>query len=299
LENQSEVEESENANSVSGSAPEKPAVGAIDYLLTVVFFFSFLVLLLCWDLVQRISYFVFGEQALHRVDRTLNWLILQLLRITGARVRYSNPFVFPNTDSYILITNHQSMFDICLVHELVWQHTPRFIAKKELGKWIPGISFNLRAGGHPLIDRSRANQALGEIMQLGGRLDRERFAAVIFPEGTRARNGALKKFRPSGLTALFRAAPRAKIIVAAIEGSWRFQTFNCWPIPKGTSIQLSVLDLFEQSRFESGEEIIRYSEALIAGKLSEWRQPNLEPSSASARDGASASAHAQGGIRAP
>lgn len=251
--------------------PVKPKVGLIDYATTLLFGVLFFALLCVWDLVQRVAFYCFGQAALHRVDRTLNWLILSLLRITGARFESINPFVFPNTESYILVSNHQSMFDICMLHELVWQHTPRFISKKELGRWIPGISFNLRAGGQPLIDRSNAAEALEVINSFGKKLDIESFSAIIFPEGTRARDGVLKRFKSSGLLSLLRNAPNAKVIVVAIDGSWRFQTYNCWPIPKAAVIKMEVLDLIDRSSNISPEEIVSTCYEQIEGRLNFWR----------------------------
>lgn len=256
---------------VEAVAPERPKVELSDYVLTVIFGVLFFVLMVIWDLVQRLSFYLFGERALHRVDRTLNWLILSLLKITGTSYDIKNPYVFPNTDSYIVIANHQSMFDISLLHEFVWQHTPRFISKQELGNWIPGISFNLRAGGHPLIDRSSGSQAIQQIKDLGERLSREHFAAMIFPEGTRARDGIFKKFRPSGLAALLQAAPQAKIILVALDGSWRFQTYRCWPIPKNTKVRAEVLELFSQSEYSSPEEIVAHCETRLRQVLAGWR----------------------------
>jgi len=251
--------------------PEKPPVGPIDYFLTLVFGISFLILLVVMDLFQRAAFYFVSEKALHRVDRTLNWLILTLLQITGARFSSLNPFVFPNTESHILISNHQSMFDICMLHELVWQHTPRFISKQELGKWIPGISFNLRSGGHPLIDRASGAEAVNEINKFGKRLNDENFAAIIFPEGTRARDGVLKKFKPGGLLSLLKNAPKARVVIVAIDGSWRFQTYNCWPIPQDSQVRMEVLEILERGDFGSEQELISRAEALIEAKLTEWR----------------------------
>jgi 1-acyl-sn-glycerol-3-phosphate acyltransferase len=269
-ENTVHLESIEETNLVE--KPEQPSVGFTDYFFTILFGVSFLILLICWDLVQRTAFYLCGEKALHRVDRTLNWLILTLLKLTGASFNTVNPFVFSNEHSYILVSNHQSMFDISMLHEVVWNHTPRFIAKKELGKWIPGISFNLRAGGQLLIDRSNAKEALQAIDKFAERLEAENFAAVIFPEGTRARNGVLKKFKPSGLMTLLKNAPNAKVIVATVDGSWRFQTFNCWPIPMGSKVQIEVIDVIERKPDLTPEEIISRSESLISGKLSALRQ---------------------------
>ena len=258
--------------SKSSFVPKQPKVSVLDFILTVIFGICFFILLLVWDLVQRVSYYCFGERALHRVDRTLNWLILTLLRITGASFESINPFVFPNTESHILVSNHQSMFDICMLHELVWQHTPRFISKKELGKWIPGISFNLRAGGQPLIDRSNAAEALSKIDQFGKRLNNESFSTIIFPEGTRARDGVLKKFKPSGLVTLLNNAPNVKVVIVVIDGSWRFQTYSCWPIPLGSKVRMEVIDVIDRAPGLTSEAIVAECQKQIGEKLINLRK---------------------------
>jgi 1-acyl-sn-glycerol-3-phosphate acyltransferase len=263
---------SELTGAGEGAAPEKPKKRVQDFFLTGIFALLFFGLLLVWDVVQRVSFYGFGERALHRVDRTLNYLILTFLKVTGAKYKTVNPFVFSNTNSYIVVSNHQSMFDICLIHELFWHLTPRFISKQELGRWIPGISFNLRAGGHPLIDRSSGSKALAEILRLGQRLDRENSAAIIFPEGTRARDGVIKRFKPSGLLALLRKAPNAKVVIVAIDGSWRFQTFNLWPIPSDNEVRVEVVDVLSQSEFETPELVVEQCEAVIYKKLAGWRR---------------------------
>ena len=46
------------------------------------------------------------------------------------------------------------------------QFHPKFISKKELGKGIPSVSFNLRHGGSALIDRKNPMQAVEAIRKL-------------------------------------------------------------------------------------------------------------------------------------
>ena len=43
---------------------------------------------------------------------------------------------------------------------------PKFISKKELGKGIPSVSYNLKYGGSALIDRKDPKQALPEIKKV-------------------------------------------------------------------------------------------------------------------------------------
>jgi 1-acyl-sn-glycerol-3-phosphate acyltransferase len=42
----------------------------------------------------------------------------------------------------------------------------KFVSKKELGKGIPSVSYNLRHGGSALIDRKDPKQAIPEIKKI-------------------------------------------------------------------------------------------------------------------------------------
>ena len=68
--------------------------------------------------------------------------------------------------SYVVMSNHQSAFDIAAIAAtlpLSW----RFVAKREL-TWIPFFGWGLVAAGHIVIDR-RDNEALGSQPEGGPR----------------------------------------------------------------------------------------------------------------------------------
>ena len=47
------------------------------------------------------------------------------------------------------------MYDISPIMWYLRKHHVKFVAKKELGKGIPSVSYNLRHGGSILIDRKK------------------------------------------------------------------------------------------------------------------------------------------------
>ena len=78
----------------------------------------------------------------------------------------------PESGPLIIVTNHQSMYDI---PPLIWylrKYHPKFVSKKELGKGIPSVSFNLRHGGSALIDRKDRRQARAELERLGAYIEK-------------------------------------------------------------------------------------------------------------------------------
>ena len=90
-----------------------------------------------------------------------------------------------------------------------------------MGIGIPSVSYNLRHGGSVLIDRSKPILALERIKNFATQVQENRWAAVIFPEGTRSRDGKPKKFNSKGLLTLFEQIPDATVVALSINNSWR------------------------------------------------------------------------------
>jgi 1-acyl-sn-glycerol-3-phosphate acyltransferase len=94
--------------------------------------------------------------------------------------------------SYIFVANHQSMFDIWVVYG--WLDMPfSWIMKKELRK-IPLVGTACESAGHIFIDRSNAVEAKKSI-QLAEQKLKNGNCVVVFPEGTRSRDGKIGMFK--------------------------------------------------------------------------------------------------------
>lgn len=93
--------------------------------------------------------------------------------------------------TYVFVANHQSLYDIpVLFWSLPFQL--RIIAKESLGRF-PVIGAHLRRSGHMLVDRSRPDRA--GIFGWAGRLTRDGLSLIVFPEGTRSRDGRVQPFK--------------------------------------------------------------------------------------------------------
>ncbi len=113
-----------------------------------------------------------------------------------------NKEIIPENGPIIFVANHQSLYDIVAIIWYLRRFHAKFVSKKELGKGIPSVSYNLRHGGSVLIDRKDPKQAIPTIMGLGAYIEKYKRSAVIFPEGTRSKTGAPKKFSENGLKML-------------------------------------------------------------------------------------------------
>ena len=176
------------------------------YPLTVLYFIFFGIVLLVFHPIQWVCLNLFGYNAHKKSVCILNLLLLRCTHVLGTRYTFTNPFKIPKDRPLIIVSNHQSMNDIPPIIWYMRAHHPKFVSKIELGKGIPSVSYNLRHGGSVLIDRKDAKQALMEISKLGRYIEKYNRSAVIFPEGTRSRNGHPKKFQTTGLKILMKQA---------------------------------------------------------------------------------------------
>jgi 1-acyl-sn-glycerol-3-phosphate acyltransferase len=114
------------------------------------------------------------------------------------------------------------------------------VGKKELGKGIPSISFNLRNGSAVLIDRKNPKQALQDIKAFGEKLAETNGSIVIFPEGTRSNSAKPRAFRLGGLKQLIDAMPEAKLVGITINNSWKLSRYGYFPMGAGAKIKLKM-----------------------------------------------------------
>jgi 1-acyl-sn-glycerol-3-phosphate acyltransferase len=238
-------------------------------LLTVPLLIGFGLSLLLFDIAGRIVR-PFSFRAFEAVMAALQRTLITVFGIAGTRVDVErSPLLEPGT-GYALVSNHQSMFDIALIGGLLFTNYPKYVAKKELGRWIPSISLNLRHGGNALIDRSDRVGSLRAITSMARQAQARGVSVVIFPEGTRSRDGTLGEFKRGGMKMMLSSADRLPVVPVAIDGSWRLLLHTMLPVPFGTRVRIAFGDPMERSDGDA-EDKGAAAETWIEAKLVAWR----------------------------
>lgn len=237
----------------------------LSYPVTVIYYIVFLLLLVIFHPIQWICLNVFGYQAHKKSVDALNFGIVRATHILGTTYTITGREKIPHGVPLIIVANHQSMYDIPAIIWFLRKFHPKFISKKELGKGIPSVSYNLRHGGSVLIDRKDPKQALPAIKGMAEYIETHKRSAVIFPEGTRSKTGEPKRFSENGLKILCKYAPSAYIVPVSINNSWKLFRYGQFPLGLGCRLTFTIQDTFPVKGIPFEELMVRTENAVVQG----------------------------------
>lgn len=236
----------------------------LSYPLSVVYYFCFGLCLVIFHPIQWICLNVCGYQTHKKSVDYLNFFLVRCTNILGTTYTFKNRELIPENVPIIFVANHQSLYDIIGIIWFLRKFHAKFVSKKELGKGIPSVSYNLRHGGSILIDRKDPKQAIPLIKGLSEYIETNNRSAVIFPEGTRSKTGKPKEFAQSGLKILCKYAPSAYVVPISINNSWKMVKFGVFPMGLGNKLEfiihnpIAVKDFaFEEIASKTEETIVK------------------------------------------
>ncbi len=235
----------------------------INWLTTALFGLIFLPVMGIFHFPQVLALKLLGYQAHKSVVDGMIWSMLNCLRLVGAKPRYDiQAKNFPTDRPMIIVSNHQSMFDIPAIGWALKKHHPKYISKKSLAKGIPSVSYNIQHGGSVVIDRKNPEESLKTIEGFAHYLNATNRAGCIFVEGTRSKNGAVAPFKKGGIFTMLDAMPDATIVPVALENFWKITRYGFKPIPFGARPKCTVLPAISREG-KSNQAILEECERVI------------------------------------
>ena len=151
-----------------------------------------------------------GDRVIDLARAWSGWVI----RFAGVRVLVDNRAQLVPGQPYVFMANHASSLDIWVMFIAVPRRI-RMIAKKQLGR-IPLLGWVMWAGRFIFIDRQNGVAARRSI-ELAGQRIRNGDSVMIFPEGTRTRDGSLGFFKKGGVHLAVKAG--VPIVPVALRGT--------------------------------------------------------------------------------
>ena len=180
---------------------------ALRYLLLIFYTVVWGPIALLLSLVDRS-----GEGVIWVARNWVGWI----LGSCGVKVDASGAERLDPAHSYVLMANHQSVFDTAAIVATL-PISFRFVAKREL-TWIPFFGWAMVAGGHVIVDRANRASSVASLERAAAQV-RGGKTVVIFPEGTRSERGELGEFKSGGFHLAL--AAQVPIVPVSVSGSSR------------------------------------------------------------------------------
>ncbi|MBP1767874.1 MAG: 1-acyl-sn-glycerol-3-phosphate acyltransferase [Candidatus Aminicenantes bacterium] len=178
----------------------------------ILIFVLLLVLLIFWPFGQR--------EPLLRLGR---WAMSLAPGVLGIKINVSGRDRIDGKTPYIFMSNHLSFLDGPLLFLLIPQSV-RVILKKEVFR-IPVVGQGMRFVGFVPVDRKRARGGKKSIDQAACLMRERGYSYLIFPEGTRTRDGRIQAFKRGGFFLALESG--AAIAPITIRGTYEL-------MPRGT-----------------------------------------------------------------
>jgi 1-acyl-sn-glycerol-3-phosphate acyltransferase len=204
-----------------------------------------------------ISFFTRTGNPVHKVARIWARGILFVSRI---KVTVNGLANIDPTQSYVYMSNHQSNFDIpVLLAYLPVQF--RWLAKAELFK-IPIFGRAMRGAGYVKIDRFNQGAAF-ESLNEAARKMKNGVSIMIFPEGTRSRDGNIRSFKKGGFVMALDAA--VPIVPVVLKGTWTIMDKSSLRINTGeVSLNIETPIATTDYTRENKDDLIKSVRAVIS-----------------------------------
>jgi 1-acyl-sn-glycerol-3-phosphate acyltransferase len=135
--------------------------------------------------------------------------------VGGARVQ--EPPTIPGAPGVLVLMNHQSVLDIPLVVKSLPLH-PRIVTRERYRTGKPLISHMIRLYQYPVVQPAATGRA--ELKELAKSVAESPVPIVIYPEGTRTKDGNMSGWREGGLRAILSARPWTVYLMVS-DGHWQ------------------------------------------------------------------------------
>lgn len=175
------------------------------------------------------------------------WSLLNVY-LSGTRLSIHGKEKIEKGHTYIIMSNHQSLFDVwALIGKLPLQL--RWIIKSGIRK-MPIFGYALERMGHIYVNRKK-NKDIVLGLEAAGQKIREGTSVIIFPEGTRSKDGRLQKFHRGGATIAIKSG--VPILPVTVNGGRFVLPRRTLALMPG-KIEVVVGDLIDPGTFDGNKD---------------------------------------------
>ena len=150
------------------------------------------------------------------IERVIHWWSRTWLWVSGTTLDIRGSENIDPQRSYVVVANHLSTLDI-MVCFLAVPLPIRYLAKKELFR-IPLLAQGMRAVGIIEVDRAARSAIHTAVNRQAKELIANKRSLIIYAEGTRPRDGELRRFKKGAFTMAI--AAQLPVLPLSIHGTY-------------------------------------------------------------------------------
>ncbi|HEY0163639.1 MAG TPA: lysophospholipid acyltransferase family protein [Edaphobacter sp.] len=203
-----------------------------------------------------------------RLYRIAMWIANAGVRAAGIRIELSGTENVPAGRACIFMCNHVSNLDPPVVLPLIPGRSSVLLKKELMG--IPILGRAMRMGKFVPVERGGRREAAQASVQAASEALREGLHMLVFPEGTRSKDGRLSAFKKGPFFLAMETG--ATVIPVAISGTEKMMQKGSWAITPGV-VRLQMLRAIEPAEFVTREDLLRAVRERIAEALPEEMKP--------------------------
>ena len=192
-----------------------------------------------------------GEKFFHIIK---NWSY-SIIQTAGLKVKVNGLENVP-AEPVIFASTHSSLFDIPVLFSVL-SGKLSIVYKKELDK-VPLFGAGMKKTPFIAIDRSNARSAL-ESLKIAVKKINDGYSIIIFPEGTRSKDGRLQSFKRGAF--MLASLSGAKVVPVTIKGTYEINP------PGAKSIQPMDVQMYIGKAIDIGNRSGKEAEKYLSEKV--------------------------------
>lgn len=206
------------------------------YLTSAIIWLLSSLMIFIWLFVLSVVRLFDRDPVLYKTGRMFRNLGLLLVKINpNWKVTVTGEKINDPRHPYVVVANHQSLGDIPVVSHLPWEM--KWVGKEELFK-IPIVGWQMKLAGDIPVNRKGVRRWEQVAKKAGYYLD-QKCSIMIFPEGTRTKDGNLQRFTDGAFALAIKH--QVPILPVVVEGTFHCLPKNTWVFGRSNDMIVKVL----------------------------------------------------------
>ncbi len=241
----------------------------ITFILTVYEWTLFLVVCIILYPIALIIFvftFLFDQKRVILHGFSCFWASLYLWLQPLWKVTWEGKEHIKRGQAYVMVSNHQALLDILIIYTL-FKHF-KWVAKSSLLK-LPFLGWNMALNGYIIVKRTDTKSQI-KMMKFSEKTLKSGSSIMIFPEGTRSKDGKVGRFKRGAFILAQKA--NVPVIPIALHNMNKAVKKNSLWLNKSTDMKAKVFPPVFPGDFKNTKEMSEAVKEIISSQLQKWNK---------------------------